>query len=164
MSCWSVVGREPLVRGSLTWDLGQLAEAVGVPRKLLLERLDGRVVGFLAELRIHQDVLKGELAPKCKGWDATDAAGQRWEIRALTERGTYFGTSRCRSVSFCYQAFVKKLSKLAGFVVVDCSPTRLLWWAVPSRLVMAWFGVGFLSPTALASRKAFLELVGAPEK
>ena len=154
----------PYPTGTLEWELPALVLALKIPEEEVIEYFkDGRRIAFLIERRLAREILGGALSPsEGSHFDAVDHYGNKWEIRSLSKRGTYFcpsymvGSGR----EFDEAGFQEKLDSITGYIICDIDRFPAVpYWMVPKSEIVAWRAAGHLSKDTRISHKKFLELV-----
>lgn len=155
--------------GFLKWDAAVLSQALHVEVQDVKEYCtDGRRFSFIVERRIAREVLKGRMAPsEGASFDVFDAAGNKWEVRSVTNSGVYFcpsymvGSQR----SFTEAGFLQKLHEIKGYILADlvCFP-EIPFWNISAADVLKWWNAGRLGTTTKINRKRALSLIQSSTK
>ncbi|MBP6507648.1 MAG: hypothetical protein KA257_08780 [Opitutaceae bacterium] len=151
-------------RGTLSWDLSELAKALHIDEATVREYFtDGRRVSFLLERRIATEVLKGKLAPsEGAGFDLIDPEGRKWEVRSISQGGIYFCPSYMVGSGrrFDESGFLAKLDEIAGYVVSDIEAfPDIPFWILPKNIIETWWREKQLGSTTKINRKKALVLL-----
>lgn len=147
----------------LTWDLGQLAEAMQIEKDEVLTYFrDGRRVSFVLERRIRDSFPSWKLAPsEGAGYDLLDEQGGKWEVRSVS-KNIYFcpsymvGSGR----KFAEEGFVAKLDDIEGYICSDITMfPDIPVFMVPGDVVRQLYLEGQLGTSTSISRANFYSRV-----
>src|SRR3989344_9356735 len=129
--------------GILSWNPQTMAKALKIKKKEVREYMTyGRRASFIIERRINSEFVKGTLAPnENAGYDFSDRAGNKWEVRSITSGGVYFSPSGNVGSGrhFKEEDLTKKMSTLKGYVLADLeSFPKIRFWVVLKEQVESW--------------------------
>ena len=149
----------------LEWDEAAVASALAIsPGEVREYFIDGRRMSFVLERRLCREILRGTPAPsEGARYDILDAAGEKWEVRAVTKSGVYFcpsymvGSGR----KFEEDGFLEKLQQIRGYLLGDIVKfPRTPVWEVSCGEVRRWYDGGQLGAGTKISRARALRLLG----
>jgi hypothetical protein len=155
--------------GFLKWDPVVLSQALHVNVEDVREYCtDGRRFSFIVERRIASEVLKGRMAPsEGASFDVFDPAGNKWEVRSVTNSGVYFcpsymvGSQR----SFEEAGFLAKLEEIRGYVLADLIRfPEIPFWCISADVVLTWWKNGLLGTSSKVNRRRALLLIDTSTK
>ena len=125
------------IRVFLQWDIQKLSEALCLSKEDVIDYFkDGRRISFILERRICREVLGGKM-PKSEGesFDIFDKDGGKWEVRSVTDTGTYFCPSSMIGAgrSFDEDGFISKLQGIEGYILADITKfPKVEYWSATS--------------------------------
>lgn len=151
------------ITGVLKWDIDKLSEAMCLDKEDVIKYFtDGRRMSFILERRICKEVLGGKLPESEGAWfDLFDADGEKWEVRSITNQGTYFCPSSMIGAgrNFDEDGFLNKLENIKGYILADITQfPNVEYWSVSSYEVIGMYIDGKISRTTKVGREKVLEL------
>lgn len=151
------------IGGFLNWDVQKLSEALHLSKDDTISYFrDGRRISFILERRICKDVLGGEM-PKSEGasFDIFDKEGNKWEVRCVTDTGTYFCPSSMIGVGRVFDeiGFIDKLKEIKGYILADITKFPLVeYWSTTSDEVMDLYLNKRIHHTTKVGRQRVIDL------
>jgi hypothetical protein len=151
------------IEGKLEWDAVKLADAMYLSEEDVIKYFkDGRRISYILERRICKEVLHGELPESEGAWfDLFDADGERWEVRSVTDKGTYFCPSSMIGAGrvFDEDGFLKKLENIKGYILADITTFPVVeYWSVSSWEVIDMYVNGKMAANTKMTRDRVIKL------
>lgn len=149
--------------GKLEWNVKALSEAMFLAEEDVVKYFkDGRRMSFIVERRICNEVLHGDLPESEGAWfDLFDADGEKWEVRCVTDKGTYFCPSSMigGGRTFDENGFLKKLENIKGYILADITTFPVVeYWSVGSWEVIDMYVNGKTAANTKISRDKVIAL------
>lgn len=151
------------INGSLIWDVQKLSEALHLSKEDIIDYFrDGRRMSFILERRICKEILGGRM-PKSEGssFDIFDKEGNKWEVRCVTEQGTYFCPSSMIGAGrfFDEEGFLNKLKEIKGYILADITKFPLVeYWSTSSYEIMDLYVNKRIHSTTKVGRQRVIDL------
>lgn len=151
------------ISGFLHWDVEKLSDAMCLSKQDVIDYFrDGRRISFILERRICKEVLNGTM-PKSEGsaFDIFDKDGSKWEVRSVTDSGTYFCPSSMIGAgrSFDEEGFISKLEEIKGYILVDITKFPVVeYWSASSYEIIDLYVNKRIHYTTKVGRQRVIEL------
>ena len=151
------------IGGFLNWDVQKLSEAMHLSKDDVVDYFrDGRRISFILERRICKEVLGGRM-PKSEGsaFDIFDKEGNKWEVRCVTDQGTYFCPSSMIGAGrhFDEEGFLNKLKEIKGYILADITKFPLVeYWSVTSYEIIDLYVNKRIHHTTKVGRQRVIDL------
>lgn len=155
------------IRGEFVSENGDKQEVTLNEEEVKAYFTDGRRVSFIIE-RYVAKIFNGELAGSEKaGYDIILNRNEKWEVRSVTERGTYFTPSNQvgKGRDFNKEGFMRKLQDIRGYILADVTKfPEVPIYKVPSEVVQKWWEEGKLGKKANVSYQRIIKLLEEKEE
>ena len=151
------------IGGFLNWDVQKLSEAMHLSKDDVVDYFkDGRRMSFILERRICKEVFGGSMA-KSEGssFDIFDKNKDKWEVRCVTDQGTYFCPSSMIGAGryFDEEGFLNKLKEIKGYILADITKFPLVeYWSTTSDEIMDLYVNKRIHHTTKVGRQRVIDL------
>jgi hypothetical protein len=151
------------ISGFLHWDVEKLSGAMHLSKEDVIDYFkDGRRMSFILERRICKEVLDGKM-PKSEGasFDIFDKEGGKWEVRCVTDTGTYFCPSSMIGAGrfFDEKGFLSKLEGIKGYILADITKFPLVeYWSTTSYEIIDLYVNKRIHHTTKVGRQRVIDL------